>query len=238
MSYVVGQPVEDVIFVRNALNVPVDDLTILDFSVFEAFPASLTPADAVSSSLTQVDPGAYRIAFTPTIDDTWIFHYVYSAEDTYVEETLHYVVGPISSITVLLPSGGTWSYEFDYSMQKNRVRRLIPDVNFRAPLLADEEIANFTSQYDDTRRGDYLAAADCAEALADGMPDMLVESTSVHLAFSSTFWLNKAKRFRDLAKSWKSLAPAYAGGMSVSEREAVYTNTGRLLMEFEKERGQ
>lgn len=134
--------------------------------------------------------------------------------------------------------GATWTYEEDFTLQRDRVRRLIPDVDSNNPLLSDAEIGMFATDGDgSTLAQDYLAAASLCETLADGMPDIRAETTSAALSFTSDFWLEKAKRLRANAArgvgSGSTGSVPYAGGISITDIDSHLADPDRepMLME-------
>lgn len=126
----------------------------------------------------------------------------------------------------------TWTYTQDMTLQLNRVRRLIPDVEMDEAghlMLTDAEIGLWLTADDASRSQDFLVAANCCEMLADGMPDIIAENTAAKLSQTSAFWLNKAKLLRGGAARYAlATTKPYAGGIERSDVLGNLTDSERI----------
>jgi hypothetical protein len=212
----VGQPIADIIVIRDDSNTPVVGLTSADFTALEAF-ALMNPLTTALVSLVELGLGQYRVVFTPPVEDTWVLHWVYDVSPIFREEERRYTVKTSAAQSLTASAaGGTWTYAADFTLQRDRVRRLIPDVDPEDPLLSDQEMAMFLTGDDSTRAQDYRVAADCCEAIADGLPDVSAENTVARFSQTNKFWMDKAKRYRERAAKLAYAVP-YAGGISYGD---------------------
>ena len=126
----------------------------------------------------------------------------------------------------------TWSYNPGAlaTSPLYQVRLALGDTQPAAPLLQDEEIAQYLSRYGNP----YFAAASAAEALAGGYSRQVDRS----LGGMSLQNSQKAAQFLALARSLRRQgalqATPYAGGQSVADKQGREQNTDRVAPEFTK----
>lgn len=109
----------------------------------------------------------------------------------------------------------TFTYVPDFTTDRDRIRRLIGDVDSTNPLFSDEELGWFV-----TLEGSYLrAAAAACEALAaagSGESDFTIGGKIAQRASQApVMWAKRAREFRIRANRG-SIVP-YAGGISRSD---------------------
>lgn len=126
-----------------------------------------------------------------------------------------------------------WSYDPGAlaSSPLNQVRLLLGDTQLTAPLLQDEEISQYLGAYGNP----YYAAAYAAEAVA-GVFSRQVDRSLGGMSLSNS---QKATQYLALAQSLRrqgalQAGKPYAGGISVTDKQAQERNTDRVRPEFTK----
>lgn len=118
----------------------------------------------------------------------------------------------------------TWTYNWNFSSQKDRIRREVSDTDSTNQLLADEEIA-----YAGTIEGsDVAVAARCCEWLFAKFAqkaDITEGKLSLKHSQRAQFFMSKAKQLRALDSVG---ANPYIGGESISDKEATDEDTDRV----------
>lgn len=127
----------------------------------------------------------------------------------------------------------TWLYSFNpgYSA-KDQVRFLIGDTDSKDPLLQDEEILWVLTQYNNSPMN---AAIRCCESIVAKFSRLANESVGqVRIDFKQ-----KAEGYTKMMTILKGRlatedAAPYAGGISVSDKQANVQNTDRVKPDFRK----
>lgn len=150
---------------------------------------------------------------------------------------INFDVDAVTSAPTVTFETGSWTYGADFTTQRDRVRRLIPDVKVSNQLLTDTEVALFCTGGALEQADDYLAAAMCCETIADSlMVDISAGGTSVSLSQQFDHWMARAEKLRDLSGTIavSSSAP-YAGGISIADVVAREADTDRVVPFFARE---
>jgi hypothetical protein len=125
----------------------------------------------------------------------------------------------------------TWTYTPTdiATSEKDQIRTEIGDVDSQAPLLPDEAINWAITQ----ERNYWASAARCAEMIAR----LFMRRVDVRLGRSMMITYSKtAEQYFDMArrlrcKAMGTVAP-YVGGMTVSDKVSIATNTGLVAPSF------
>lgn len=123
----------------------------------------------------------------------------------------------------------SWSYEPNNS-DKDRVRLLVGDVDATAQQLQDEELAFFLSENGNV----YVAASEAAKALAAlyaRQVDKQVGDLRISASQRQAHYTTLAKELR--RRVGRSVSP-YAGGLSISDKNSVASDTDRVRPAFER----
>lgn len=126
----------------------------------------------------------------------------------------------------------TWTYNVAELSTSTlaQVRLLLGDTQYQAPLLQDEEIAQYLASYGNI----YYAGSYAAEAIA-GLFSRQVDRSLSGVSLSNS---QKATQYLALARSLRRQgalqAVPYAGGQSVADKQSREQNTDRVAPEFTK----
>lgn len=133
----------------------------------------------------------------------------------------------------------TWTYVPDFTIQRDRVRRLIGDVDPNNPLLTDEELALWTTGGAFAQGNDFYAAAEAADAiagsLARGASSLSAGGTSVTFRNASEFTSLAAMLRRRGARS--AGGTIVAGGISQTAKDVQTDNTDTVSPAFTRSGG-
>lgn len=125
----------------------------------------------------------------------------------------------------------TWSYSGDpASSDLDRVRFLIGDTDTVDQLVNNEEVNWALGEFPI-----YIAAAELSEAIAAKFSrkvDKSVGDLKISFSKQAEQYSKKAKQLRNRG-SLAAIAP-YAGGISVSDKESVVSNTDRVDPSFSR----
>lgn len=211
MSYVIGQPIEDVITILDDANAAILGLTEVDFTTLEAFMLNSFVTTA-AVTLTEIDDGQYVVSFTPTEFGDWALHYVFSDVPTYIENTKVYTVSSTAEIVVTM-AGGTWTYAGDLTDPSQEVRFLIQDTDGSNPLFTDGEVS---FALENSGAGTRKAAAYLVQRLMARYSAM-ADTTELDLSVrASQLYAQAEKLLASLSNPFLggSSVPPYAGGIS------------------------
>lgn len=231
MSYVIGQPIEDVITIKDTDDAAILGLAEDDFVTLEAFLLTSFITTALVT-LTEIDEGQYVTSFIPTTFGDWALHYIYSDLPTYLENTKVYSVSSTAEIVVTM-AGGTWTYGGDLSDPLQEVRFLIQDTDGDNPLFTDTEVSfALGSAASNSRR----AAAFLVERLMARYSAM-ADTTELDLSVHASQLFAQAKiLWESLNNSFSSGAsvPPYAGGISSADVLVGVSNRDRVPGIFDR----
>ena len=144
--------------------------------------------------------------------------------------------GNVTSVAVgrmqvgLAPS---WSYDSTQiaNVPLYQVRRLIGDVLYGDQQMQDEEILWTISQYGNV----YMAAAECCRSLSAQFARMVdTVQGELHTLYSQRTknYLAMANKFDGIGMSRGTFSMAYAGGISVADKQARNEDTDRVPPQF------
>jgi hypothetical protein len=238
MSTAVGQPIGDVITIRDNANDPILTLIAGDFATLEAY--SLTvPATTAVVDLDEIDGGQYATSFEPSTGGVWILHYVYDDTPVFREESRRYEVSASVALNVSF-AGGTWTYTDDpENVPLDAVRSAIGDTDSTNPQLSDAQIMYRLGTAADSVRGATMALLlDLAAAYA-GAADTSELDLSVKLSQISAGYLRLYDKLKEEGEI-TALASAvpFAGGISRTDRDNRNANPDRLRPSFDRPWGR
>lgn len=123
----------------------------------------------------------------------------------------------------------TWTYVSDFTLARDQVRFLIRDVDINNQLVQDEEIAWAVAQETNV----YLAAAQVAEILGSGGGAIIREHVGdIDLHYEPGYYRLLAASLRQ--RAYRCAIPL-AGGLTISGKQSVATDTDRTRPDFTKD---
>ena len=126
----------------------------------------------------------------------------------------------------------SWTFENDYSLDRDKIRLLVGDTDTNEQLVADEAIA-----WALTEEGNiYLAAAIIAESIASTFArkaDTSVGDIKINCSTMASNYMAKAADLRKRANK-KTFVSPYAGGLSKAEKLASSQSDDLVKPEFKK----
>lgn len=233
----IGQPISDVISIRDDAFAPVLGLTAGDFAVLEAY-AITAPGTTAVVTLAEINQGQYRATFTPTVAGAWALHSVYSDDPVFIDETRRYEVDATSTVTINA-TGGTWTYAGDFNVPRDVVRYLLQDTDSTNPLLTDAEIAYELGRANDDA---HLAALGGVRRLITryaGMTDVSELDLSVKASqLFDHYTALEATLLADTHLAAIASAVPFAGGVSVADVDTRNANRDRTVPAFARPFGR
>ena len=134
----------------------------------------------------------------------------------------------------------TWTFNYDPSVQLDRVRILVGDTDENDPLISDEEISLYLTGGYWAEDSDHLAAARVAGAIA---AKFARPADSLSAGGTSVNWAGLVERYRTMATELIALgateagltAAPYAGGISVGDVLTRDADTDRVAPFFRRD---
>lgn len=128
----------------------------------------------------------------------------------------------------------TWSYnETDLTTELNQVRLLIQDTSSTGMLMSDEEVTFFIDQGSNIYESANLACISLKAKFADGV-SKTVGKLSIELQQKTEHYGQLADTYLTKSKT-KGGAQVFAGGLTISGKEAVRSNTDRVDPSFQRD---
>lgn len=121
----------------------------------------------------------------------------------------------------------------DLSTELNQVRRLIGDVNSTGVLFSDEEIGFYIDQ-EANIYGAASVACESLQAKFAGGVSKTVGKLSIELQQRVTHYKDLAETYKAKSKM-KGGIQLFAGGLSISQKEAERSNTDRVDPSFRRD---
>lgn len=137
----------------------------------------------------------------------------------------------------------TWTYAYNYTLARDRIRLLIGDTDSVDKLIYDEEIAQYVSADGDAQSesADYLSAAKAAGVIARKFARQVqsISAGGTSVVFGSP--KDRADAFfaleKTLAKGPVGVAPRpFLGGQAISDKLAREADTDRVAPSFTRAR--
>ena len=126
----------------------------------------------------------------------------------------------------------TWTYSGNPAdSDRDKVRFLVFDTDTNEQLLSNEEIAWLLSEQPNV----YLAAANAAEVIAAKFAKDITRSAvglSATVGNRAQFYLNLANKLRDQVGTTNNRAEVFAGGLSISGKDALDSDTDAVQPTF------
>lgn len=134
----------------------------------------------------------------------------------------------------------TWTFNYDPSVQLDRVRILVGDTDENDPLISDEEIGLYLTGGYWAEDSDHLAASRVAGAIA---AKFAKRADSLSAGGTSVNWGGLVDRYRTMATDLAELgateaglsAAPFAGGISISDVDARNADTDRVSPFFNRD---